>query len=80
MYAYWTGRTYIGVNPFVPPMLVVEAIETVLCVSVSEGGCGSYVVHHFNGRGLRCAPLTCIVHYGAQGGPMSLRSRGDPRH
>ncbi len=25
--------------------------------------CGTYIVHHFNGTGLRCAPLTCIVHH-----------------
>ncbi len=40
--------------------------------------CESYIVHHFNGTGLRCAPLTCIVHHGSHGGPMSLRSRGHP--
>ena len=34
--------------------------------------CESYVVHHFCSTGsctsdLRCAPLTCVVHHGAQG-------------
>ncbi len=24
--------------------------------------CGTYVVHHFNGTEVRCAPLTCGVH------------------
>ena len=28
------------------------------------GGCETYVVHHLVRTGLRCAPLTCIVHYG----------------
>ena len=29
---------------------------------------------------LRCAPPGCIVHHGEQGGPMSVRSEGHPRH
>ncbi len=29
--------------------------------------------------GLHCAPLTCVVDHGAQGVPMSVRSRGRPR-
>ena len=29
---------------------------------------------------LHCVPPTCIVHHGAQGGPMSVRSGGRPRH
>ena len=26
-------------------------------------------MHHFVGTGLCCAPTTCVVHHGAQGGP-----------
>ncbi len=29
---------------------------------------------------LSCAPSTCVVHHGAQGGPMSVTSGGRPRH
>ncbi len=29
---------------------------------------------------LCCAPPTCIVHHGAQGGPTILRRRGNPQH
>ena len=29
---------------------------------------------------LRCPPLGCIVHHGAQGGPLSVRSGVHPRH
>ena len=32
-------------------------------------------VHHFNSTGLHCAPPTCVVHHGTQGGPMSLHVR-----
>ncbi len=35
-----------------------------------------YIVYH---RCALCTP-TCIVHLGAQGGPMSVRSGGRPRH
>ena len=34
--------------------------------------CGTYVVHHFNGTELCCAPSTCVVHHDAQGGPTFL--------
>ncbi len=56
-----------------------------VCLSVLGGGgvCEAYIVHHFVGTWLHCAPLTCIVHYQSAlctGGPMSLRSRGHPRH
>ena len=65
-----------------PPMSLVEVIESVVSVCVSVCICGTYVVHHFDGTELRCAPLTCVVHHqpalchGAQGGPTFLRSRG----
>ncbi len=36
--------------------------------------CESYVVHHLVSTGLRCAPPGCVVHHGAQGGPLSVRS------
>ncbi len=41
-----------------------------VCVSVGVG----------TGTGLHCAPPTCFVHCGAQGRPMSVRSRGYTRH
>ena len=37
----------------------------------------TYVMHYLNSTGL---PPNCIVHHGAKGGPMSVRSRGHPRH
>ena len=37
-------------------------------------------MHYPNSTGLCCAPPTCVVHHGAQGEPMSVRSRGRPRH
>ena len=40
--------------------------------------CESYVVHHLVGTGLRCAPPTCVVHYGAQGGPTFVKCGGRP--
>ncbi len=36
----------------------------------------SYVVYT---NDLRCAPLTCAVDHGAQGGPTFFRSRGHPQ-
>ena len=36
-------------------------------------------MHYFNGTGLRCAPPTCVVHHGAQGGPMFVRSGGSTK-
>ncbi len=38
--------------------------------------CVTYIVCCFNGAELRCAPSTCIVHHGTQGGPNVFRSRG----
>ena len=43
-------------------------------VNLSDWVCESYVVHHLVGTGLDYAPPTCIVHHGAQGRPMSVRS------
>ncbi len=34
-------------------------------------------MHYLNGTGLLYAPLTCIVHHGAQGGPMVITRRSD---
>ncbi len=45
-----------------------------VCLSVWV--CETYVVHHFLGTGLHCAPPICVVHHGAQGGSMSVRSKG----
>ena len=41
-------------------MSVVEVIESVF---LFFWVCGTYVVHHFNGLELPCAPSTCIVHH-----------------
>ena len=41
-----------------------------VCTSVRI--CGTYVVHHFVGTQLCCAPLTCVVHHGAQRGTCFL--------
>ncbi len=51
---------------------------------VHELRCAGYL----NGTGLHFAPPcdlcyappTCVVHDGAQGGPMSVKSRGRPQH
>ena len=59
-----------------PPVSVVEVIELQPSMCVSMWVCETYVVHHLVSTGLHCAPLTCIVHHGAQGGPMSVRSGG----
>ncbi len=63
-----------------PPTSAVEVIEYVLSLFLCEWVCDSYVVHRLNSTGLRCAPPTCVLHHGAQGGPMSVRSRGHHRH
>ena len=56
---------------------VFGSVHLFVCVAMD---CGSYIVHYLNVPGLHCAPTTCIVHHGAQGGPMSVRSRGSPQH
>ena len=38
--------------------------------------CEIYVVHHLTSKGLRCAPSTCAVHHGVQGGPVCPREVG----
>ena len=50
-----------------------KCLSVYLCVE-------SYNVHHLMGIELQFAPPTCIVHHGAQGGLMSVRSGGRPRH
>ncbi len=49
-----------------PPATAVEVLE--LVQSVFE----TYILHHFVGTGLCCAPLTCVVHHGAQGGLIKI--------
>ncbi len=39
-----------------------EIIHLVMSVCVSVWVSETYVVHHFMGAGLRCAPPACIVH------------------
>ena len=42
--------------------------------------CETYAVHHLVGIRLHCPPPTCVVHHGALGGPIYMRSGGHPRH
>ncbi len=46
-----------------PPASAVEVIESEQSVYVCVGVCETYIVHHFMGTGLCCAPVTCIVHH-----------------
>ncbi len=48
---------------------ILEPTRALICITLclSVWVCGSYVVHHLNGTGLRCAPPTCVVHHSAQG-------------
>ena len=51
-------------NPIkLPPASAVGVIESVLFVCLCIWVCETYVVHHFVGTGLCCAPPTCIVHH-----------------
>ena len=52
-----------------------DVVSLAVRVSVCLGVCESYAVHYLNDPGLCCAPVTCVVHHGAQGRPMSKRSR-----
>ncbi len=42
--------------------LAVELIQSDTCVHLCIWVCVTYIVHHFNGTELSCAPSTCIVH------------------
>ena len=46
--------------------------QSCLCVHLS--------VYHLVGAGLLCAPPGCVLHHGAQGEPMSVRSGSRPQH
>ena len=50
-------------SPYFPPTSHHRGMccETTFCVSVKNHWvCGTYIVHHFNGTKLCCAPSTCI--------------------
>ncbi len=56
------------------PAPSVEVIESEPSLHSSVWLCESYVVHHPVSTELRCIQPTCVVHHGAQGGLMSVRS------
>ncbi len=45
-------------------------LSVCLSVHLTVWVCEAYIVHHFNGTALRCALSACVVHHGAQGGPV----------
>ena len=72
--------------PPLPPASAVEVIKLVSSVCVCLGVWDLHCSPPCDYRttlctiDLRCAPPTCVVHHGEQGGTMSVRCGGHPRH